>query len=228
MRDVRQILLTHIHLDHAGATGTLVRGEPGNRGVRARARRAAPGRSVEARWRAPAGSTGRTWIGCGESSCRCPPSGSACCKGGERIAAGGPDAGSRLHAGARLASRQLLRAVEPASRSSATPPESAAAAARTSCRRRRRPTSTWSCWRDERGAHPRLGSGHAVPHALRPVPRRAPAFPGADGPAGRVEPLVRRLVADDADRGRAASSGSSTEALLDLRRVVGVAGSRTV
>lgn len=27
-RDVRQILLTHIHLDHAGATGTLVRANP--------------------------------------------------------------------------------------------------------------------------------------------------------------------------------------------------------
>src|SRR4026208_2403552 len=26
--DVRQILLTHIHLDHAGATGTLVRQNP--------------------------------------------------------------------------------------------------------------------------------------------------------------------------------------------------------
>ena len=28
-RDVRQLLLTHIHLDHAGATGTLVRAHPG-------------------------------------------------------------------------------------------------------------------------------------------------------------------------------------------------------
>ena len=27
--DVRQLLLTHIHLDHAGATGTLVKGNPG-------------------------------------------------------------------------------------------------------------------------------------------------------------------------------------------------------
>src|SRR5436190_21934655 len=29
MRDVTSILLTHIHLDHAGATGTLVRQHPG-------------------------------------------------------------------------------------------------------------------------------------------------------------------------------------------------------
>ena len=29
LRDVRQILLTHIHLDHAGATGSLVRDNPG-------------------------------------------------------------------------------------------------------------------------------------------------------------------------------------------------------
>ena len=28
MADVRAILLTHIHLDHAGATGTLVRENP--------------------------------------------------------------------------------------------------------------------------------------------------------------------------------------------------------
>jgi glyoxylase-like metal-dependent hydrolase (beta-lactamase superfamily II) len=28
MRDVRQILLTHIHLDHAGVTGTLIRENP--------------------------------------------------------------------------------------------------------------------------------------------------------------------------------------------------------
>jgi glyoxylase-like metal-dependent hydrolase (beta-lactamase superfamily II) len=28
LKDVRQILLTHIHLDHAGATGTILRGHP--------------------------------------------------------------------------------------------------------------------------------------------------------------------------------------------------------
>ena len=28
LADVRQILLTHIHLDHAGATGTIVRAHP--------------------------------------------------------------------------------------------------------------------------------------------------------------------------------------------------------
>src|SRR4051812_13488432 len=28
VRDIRQILLTHIHLDHAGATGALVRENP--------------------------------------------------------------------------------------------------------------------------------------------------------------------------------------------------------
>src|SRR3970282_1221210 len=28
LRDVRQLLLTHIHLDHAGATGTLLRENP--------------------------------------------------------------------------------------------------------------------------------------------------------------------------------------------------------
>jgi glyoxylase-like metal-dependent hydrolase (beta-lactamase superfamily II) len=28
MQEVRQLLLTHIHLDHAGASGTLVRAHP--------------------------------------------------------------------------------------------------------------------------------------------------------------------------------------------------------
>ena len=31
MRDVTALLLTHIHLDHAGATGTLLREHPGLR-----------------------------------------------------------------------------------------------------------------------------------------------------------------------------------------------------
>ena len=45
LRDVRAILLTHIHLDHAGATGTLVAREPGAARLRAREGRAAHGRS---------------------------------------------------------------------------------------------------------------------------------------------------------------------------------------
>ena len=44
----RALLLTHIHLDHAGATGRAVPPLPGPAGLRARARRAAPGRPVQA------------------------------------------------------------------------------------------------------------------------------------------------------------------------------------
>ena len=43
--DVTAILLTHIHLDHAGATGTLVREHPRLRVLRAREGRAAHGES---------------------------------------------------------------------------------------------------------------------------------------------------------------------------------------
>ena len=37
--DVRQILLTHVHLDHAGATGTIVRAAPPEALSRARSER---------------------------------------------------------------------------------------------------------------------------------------------------------------------------------------------
>ena len=45
--DVRQLLLTHIHLDHAGRHRHARAGEPGHRSARPRARRAAHGRSVK-------------------------------------------------------------------------------------------------------------------------------------------------------------------------------------
>ena len=55
LTDIRHLLLSHIHLDHAGAAGVLVREHPAAPGARLRDRRAAPRRSVEARReRAPA------------------------------------------------------------------------------------------------------------------------------------------------------------------------------
>ena len=44
LRDIRHLLLSHIHLDHAGAAGVLVREHPQLHGARLRDRRAAPGR----------------------------------------------------------------------------------------------------------------------------------------------------------------------------------------
>ena len=42
--DIRHLLLSHIHLDHAGAAGSLVRGAPGADGLGLRGRRPAPRR----------------------------------------------------------------------------------------------------------------------------------------------------------------------------------------
>ena len=67
--DITALLLTHIHLDHAGATGTLVKENPGiavyvhERGAR---HMIDPGNCSTAR----RGSTATRWIGCGGSSCR--------------------------------------------------------------------------------------------------------------------------------------------------------------
>ena len=180
-------------------------------------------RSGEAALERRRASTARTWIGCGASSCRFPASGSASLKGGE------------THRG-----RRTRRWRSPTRRG--TPPITSA----TSSRRRgiafvgdtagiRRGTGKYvmpaspppdvdlELWRESEANDPRLGSRHAVPHAFRPVQRRAPAFPGADEPAGRVEPHRQ------APRGRRALTEEEREeqfvadALLDLRRIVGVA-----
>ena len=57
----RALLLTHIHLDHAGATGRALPPLPRPAGLRARGRRAAPGRPLEAAARAPGACTATTW-----------------------------------------------------------------------------------------------------------------------------------------------------------------------
>ena len=61
----RALLLTHIHLDHAGASGSLVAPVPEAARLRARGRGAAPGRPGEAARRAQAGCTATTWSASG-------------------------------------------------------------------------------------------------------------------------------------------------------------------
>jgi glyoxylase-like metal-dependent hydrolase (beta-lactamase superfamily II) len=63
--DLRAILLTHIHLDHAGATGTLV---AENRAIKVYTRSAAHGRSREVDRQRDAPAT--RWTGSGKSRCR--------------------------------------------------------------------------------------------------------------------------------------------------------------
>ena len=88
MRDVTALLLTHIHLDHAGATGTLVRENPGLR-VYVHERGAPhlvdPSKLLASATRLYGDAMDRLW---GEVS-PVPPSALAVLKGGERIEAGG-------------------------------------------------------------------------------------------------------------------------------------------
>jgi glyoxylase-like metal-dependent hydrolase (beta-lactamase superfamily II) len=88
--DVRAILLTHIHLDHAGATGTLVRESPALR-VYVHEKGAPhmidPSRLIDSATRLWGDETDRLW---GEM--RPVPAGNlAILRGGERIEAGGRD-----------------------------------------------------------------------------------------------------------------------------------------
>ena len=69
--DVRELLLTHIHLDHAGAAGSLLRENP-DIAVYVHERGApAHDRPVEAARQRPRGSTATRWTRSGGRSCRC-------------------------------------------------------------------------------------------------------------------------------------------------------------
>ena len=108
LADVRSILLTHIHLDHAGATGVILREHPSIRVYVHTNGAAAPGRSEQAagkrhplvgRRYGPAVGRGRAGAdGSVERSC------------GRRADLGGRSRPRGcLHAGTRLASRELLQ-----------------------------------------------------------------------------------------------------------------------
>ena len=88
MRDVRAILLTHIHLDHAGATGTLVRQHPGLRVFvheKGAPHMASPEKLVASAARLYGDAMDRLW---GEIL-PVPPEAMTILRGGERISAGG-------------------------------------------------------------------------------------------------------------------------------------------
>ena len=65
------LLLTHIHFDHAGASGSLVERWPDLR-VYVHERGARHMADPSASTTAPSGSTATTWSGCGARCCRCP------------------------------------------------------------------------------------------------------------------------------------------------------------
>ena len=107
-------------------------------------------------------------------------------------------AAGRLHARARLASRQLLRS---ASRVAFVGDTSSA----TSAPAERRcyvmpptppPDIDLEAWRVSEDAHPRVGSRHAVPDALRSVSRRPAAISAAARQHREWSRIVRRLIAD--------------------------------
>ena len=81
-----RILLTHIHFDHAGATGRAGRALARLRGLGPRARRAAHGRPRAPGRERHAGSTATTWSACGARSCRCPRSACTCSRAARRSA----------------------------------------------------------------------------------------------------------------------------------------------
>jgi glyoxylase-like metal-dependent hydrolase (beta-lactamase superfamily II) len=88
--DVREILLTHIHLDHAGATGTLVRANPAIRVYvheNGAPHMTNPEKLIASASRLWPGEMDRLW---GEFR-PVPPGHLVVLKGGERIAAGGRD-----------------------------------------------------------------------------------------------------------------------------------------
>src|SRR6185436_2510795 len=88
MRDVTTILLTHIHLDHAGATGTLVRQDPGLRVLvheKGAPHMASPEKLMASATRLYGDAMDRLW---GEML-PVPPEAMTVLRGGERISAGG-------------------------------------------------------------------------------------------------------------------------------------------
>ena len=160
----RALLLTHIHLDHAGATGRALPALPGPAGLRARARRAAPDRPLEAAEERRRACTATT---CGSSGARwrrCPRSASRVLRGGEtvegfRVAYTPGHASHHVSLPARGHRATPTWATWPAC---AIPPLRLHGAAHAAARHRRRGLARLAA--HDRGLEP----ARALPHALRP------------------------------------------------------------
>jgi glyoxylase-like metal-dependent hydrolase (beta-lactamase superfamily II) len=88
MSDVRELLLTHIHLDHAGATGTLVRENPALRVYvheKGAGHMASPDKLLASATRLYGADMDRLW----GDFLPVPPAAMTVLRGGERITAGG-------------------------------------------------------------------------------------------------------------------------------------------
>ena len=153
-----------------------------------RARRAAPGRSDEAAWPARHASTAATWIGCGATCCRSPPTRVRALGGGERIDVAGAELEVAYTPGHAVASCTYFDSRR-GSRSSATPrgirrgPGSLRFAADASARHRPRGVA-----RQRATASRRWDPEHAVPHPFRRVPGCATDFRRALRAPRRLEP----------------------------------------
>ena len=116
--DLATVVVTHIHLDHAGGTGDIAADVPRRRGRRARARRAAPGRPVAADGQRADGVRRRARRSCSARWRRPRPSGSARSTGTGAVDLGGgrrldshyAPGHARHHVGAdRLGQRRPVR-----------------------------------------------------------------------------------------------------------------------
>ena len=203
LSDLRAILLTHIHLDHAGATGTLVRERPDLRVYvhdKGAPHMADPEKLVASATRLWGDEMERLW---GEVL-PVPKDAITVLSGGEHIEASGPRPDSHLHAGPRVASRELLqrrqrRRVRRRHRRHPAGGRRLRAAANASAGHQYRAMAR------EPGADRWLARGNPVHHALRPTcaVRSAPHRNGGS-PDARGQPRAR--VARAAGRRRRAGS----------------------
>ncbi len=211
--DVRQVLLTHIHLDHAGAHGIARQGEPGDRRLGPRSGCAPSHRSRRSCWRAPHGCISRTWIGSGGNSSRCRPIAFARCRAANgfwRRAASWPS--PTRQATRRTTSATSTRAsrvafvgdtagIRRGAGSYVLPPTPP-------------PDIDLEAWRESERRILAWDPETLFSHAFRPLSRCPRALPAAVRPPGRLErdrpPAPRRRCADRRPaRGRASSKRRS-------------------